>query len=53
MYVGLYPSAVYCQQDDYRQALDEYDQKVFHNFRVILQELRNTYVSLLCTELSC
>jgi proteasome activator subunit 3 (PA28 gamma) len=36
--------AKYPMIEDYRQAVDEYDQKVFHNLRVILQELRNTYL---------
>ena len=32
-------------KDDYQRAVDEYDQKVFVSFKLILRELRNIYVS--------
>jgi proteasome activator subunit 3 (PA28 gamma) len=30
--------------DDYQRAVDEYDQKVFISFKLILRELRNIYI---------
>ena len=33
-------------QDDYRRGVDEYDEKVFVSFKLILRELRNIYVSI-------
>ena len=35
-------------QDDYRRGVDEYDEKVFVSFKLILRELRNIYVSGIC-----
>ena len=32
-------------QEDYRRAVDEYDEKVFHSFRLMLREVANVYVS--------
>lgn len=32
--------------DDYRRSINEYDEKVFLSFRLILRELRNIYVVL-------
>lgn len=32
-------------QDDYRRAINEYDEKVFLSFKMVLRELRNIYVS--------
>ena len=33
-------------QDDYKRAIDEYDEKVFLSFKMVLREIRNIYVSL-------
>ena len=35
----------YLTQQDYQRAVDEYDQRVFINFRLMLKELRSIYVS--------
>lgn len=35
----------FVSQDDYRRGVDEYDEKVFVSFKLILRELRNIYVS--------
>ena len=31
---------------DYRRAIDEYDEKLFHNYRLILLEVQNTYLCI-------
>ena len=36
-------------QDDYRRGVNEYDEKVFVSFKLILRELRNIYVSISVT----
>ena len=38
-------------QDDYRRGVNEYDEKVFVSFKLILRELRNIYVSILVLSL--
>ena len=31
-------------QDDYRKAIEEYDEKIYFSLKLICVELRNTYV---------
>ena len=33
-----------CLQDDYRKAVEEYDEKIYFSLKLICVELRNTYV---------
>lgn len=38
---------IWLLQDDYRRAINEYDEKVFLSFKIMLMEMRNIYVSQL------
>ena len=37
-----------CLQDDYRKAVEEYDEKIYFSLKLICVELRNTYVRVIC-----
>lgn len=39
-------------QDDYRRSVNEYDEKVFLSFKLMLRELRNIYVSNINCEIA-
>ena len=36
-----------CSQDDYRKAIEEYDEKIYFSLKLICVELRNTYVRVI------
>ena len=40
----LWNCCVNCLQDDYRKAVEEYDEKIYFSLKLICVELRNTYV---------
>ena len=49
MELYYYRNTLY-MQDDYKRAIDEYDEKVFLSFKMVLREIRNIYVSLVIVQ---
>ena len=42
--IMLHILSICCLQDDYRKAIEEYDEKIYFSLKLICVELRNTYV---------